>query len=182
MSESLQSPGLQHTRLPCLSPSPRACSNSYPLTWWCLPTISSSIIPFSCCLQSFPASGSFLMSQLFASDGQSIGASASASVLPMKTQGWFHLGLTGLILQSERLSRVFSSTTVGKHLFFSIQPSLWSNSHILILGSNPQMVYISGFGVLNFLQYLNPTRPFKVCFVFSLFDILDKKSWLSEQK
>ena len=101
--------------------------------------------------------------------------SASASVLPMKIQGWFHLGVTGLTLQSERLSRVFSNTTVLKHHFFGAQPSLWSNSHILTPGSNPQMVYISGFGVLNFLQYLNPTRRFKVCFVFSLFDILDKK-------
>ena len=118
---------------------------------------------------------SFLMSRLFASGGQSIGTSASASVLPMKIQGWFHLGLTGLTLQSERVSRVFSNTTVLKHHFFGAQPSLWSNSHILTPGSNPQMVYTSGFGVLNFLQYLNPTRHFKVCFVFSLFYILDQK-------
>ena len=93
--------------------------------------ISSSVIPFSSCLQYFPASGSFQMSQFFASGGQSIGASASASVLPMNIQDWFHLGLTGLIfLQSKGLSRVFSNTTVKKHQFFSPQLSLWSNSHI----------------------------------------------------
>ena len=97
--------------------------------------------------------------------------------------GLILLGLTGLIsLQSKGLSRVFSNITVLKHHFFGAQPSLYSNSHILTLGSNHQMVHISGFGVLNFLQYLNPTKCFKVCFVFSLFDILDKKSWLSEQK
>ena len=130
MSKSLQPYGLQHTRLPCPSPSRRVCSNS-PLIQWCHPTISSSTVLFSCCLQSFPASGSFPMSQLFASSSQSIGASASASVLPMNIQGWFPLGLTGLIsFQSKGLSRVFSSTTIWKHLFFSVQPSLWSNSHI----------------------------------------------------
>ena len=96
MPNSLQPHGLQHTRLPCPSPSPRAWSNSCPLRQWCHPTISPSVIPFSC-LQSFPASGSFLKSQLFASGGQSIGASASASVLPMNTQDWFPLGLTDLI-------------------------------------------------------------------------------------
>ena len=96
------------------------------------PTISSSVIPFSSCLQSFPASGSFPMSQLFASGGESIGALASPSVLPMNEySGWFSLGLTGLIsLQSKGLSRVFSSTTAQKHQFFSSQLSLWSNSHI----------------------------------------------------
>ena len=113
--------------------SPGACSNSCPLSWWCHPTISSSVVPFSPCLQSFPASESFPMSQFFASGGQSIGASASASVLPMTIQGWFPLGLTGLIsLLSKGLSRVFSNTTVRKHQFFSAQPSLWSNSHIHI--------------------------------------------------
>ena len=110
------------------------CSNSCPLSLWCHPTISSSVAPFSSCLQSFPESGSFSMSWLFASDGRSIGASPSASVLPispLNIQGWFPLGLTGLIsLQSKGLPRVFSSTTVRKHQFFSIQPSLWSNSHI----------------------------------------------------
>ena len=102
-----------------------------PVSWWCHPTISSFVIPFSSCLQSFPESGSFLMIQLFASGGQSIGALALASVLPMNIKDWVPLGLTGLIsLQSKGLSRVFSNTTVQKHPFFSAQPSLWSNSHI----------------------------------------------------
>ena len=105
--------GLQHASLPCPSPTPGACSNSCPLSWWCHPTISSSVVPFSSCLQSFPASGSFPMSQFFTSGDQSIGVSASASVLPMNIQDWFPLGLTGLIsLQSRGLSRVFSNTTV----------------------------------------------------------------------
>ena len=131
MSNSLWHHGLQHPRLPCPSPCPRACSNSCPLSRWCHPTISSFVVPFSSCLQSFPASGSFLMSQLFASSVQSIGASTSASVLPMNNQDWFPLGLTGLIsLQSKGLSRVFSNTRAQKHQFFSAQPSLWSNSHI----------------------------------------------------
>ena len=122
---------LQHARLPCPSPSPWACSNSCPLSRWCHPTISSSVFPFSSHLQSFPASRSFLMSQPFTSGAQSIGASASASVLPMNIQDWFPLELTGLIsLQFKGLSRVFSSTTVQKHQFFGAQLSLWSNSHI----------------------------------------------------
>ena len=116
---------------PCSSPSPGTCSNSCPLSQWCHPTILSSVVPFSCLL-SFPASGSFPMSQLFASGIQTTGASASASVLPMNIQGWFPLRLTGLIsLQSKGLSRVFSNTTVQKHQF-GIQPSLWYNSHIRI--------------------------------------------------
>ena len=107
------------------------CSNSCPLSWWCHPTISSSVIPFSSCLQSLPASGSFPMSQFFTSGGQSTGASASASRLPMNTQGLSPLGWTGWIsLQSKGLSRVFSNTTVQKHQFFNAQPSFWSNSHI----------------------------------------------------
>ena len=130
MSDSFRPCGLQHTRFPCPSPTPRACSNSCPLSQWYDPTISSSVIPFSC-LQSFPASGSFQMRQLFASDGQSIGVSASTSVLPMNIQDWFPLGLRGLIsLQSKGLSRVFSNTTIQKHQFIGAQPSLWSNSHI----------------------------------------------------
>ena len=113
MSDSLQPHGLQHARLPCPSPSPVVCSNSCPWSLWCHPTISSSVIPFSSCLQSFPASGSFPTSRFFASGGQSIGASASALVLPI--QGWFPLGLTGLIsLQFKALLKVFSSTTVQK--------------------------------------------------------------------
>ena len=114
MSYSLQPHGLQHTRLPCPSPSPKACSNSCPLSWWCHPTILSSVIPFSSCLQSFPASGYFLMSPLFAWGGQSIGASASASVLPMNIQDWFPVGLTCWIsLQSKGLSRVISSLALN---------------------------------------------------------------------
>ena len=106
------------------SPTPESCSNSRLSSQWCHPTISSSDIPFSSCLQSFPASGSFPVSQFFASDGQSIGASASASVLPMNIQGWFPLGLTGLVsLQSKGLSKVFSNTTVQNHQFFSAQLS-----------------------------------------------------------
>ena len=113
VSDSLRPYRLQHNRLPCPSPSPRAYSNSCPLSQRCQPTISSSVIPFSSCLPSFPASGSFPMSQLFPSGGQSIGASASASVLLMNIRGWFSLGLTCLIsLLSKGLSRVFSSTTV----------------------------------------------------------------------
>ena len=121
---TLRPPGRQHARLPCPSPSSGALSNSCPLSHWCHPTISSSVVTSSC-LQSFPASGSFLVSQIFASGGRSIGASASALVLPMNIQDWFPLGLTGLIsLHSKGLSRVFSSTTVQKHQFFGTQPSL----------------------------------------------------------
>ena len=113
------------------SPTPRIYSNSYPLSWWCCPTISSSVSSFSSCFLSFPASGSFPMSWFFVSGGQSIRASASALVLPMNIQDRFPLGWTGWIsLQSKGLSRVFSNTTVQKHQFFGIQPSLWSNSHI----------------------------------------------------
>ena len=108
--------GLQHARLPCSSPTPRACPNSSPSSWWCHPTISSSLVSFSSCLQSFPASGSFPVSQFFTSGGQSIGVSASASVRPINIQDWFPLGLTGWIsFQSKGLSRVFSNTTVQKH-------------------------------------------------------------------
>jgi len=124
-SDSLQPHVLQHSRLPCPSPTPRVYSNSCPLSQWCHQTTLSSVIPFSSCLQSFPASGSCQMSQFFASGGQSIGVSASTSVLPMNTQDLFPLGLTGQIsLQSKGLSRVFSNTTVQKHQFFSAQLSL----------------------------------------------------------
>ena len=125
MSDSLQPHEPQHARPPRPSPIPRACSNSCPLSQWCHPTISSSVIPFSSCLQSFPASGSFPMSQFFTSGGQNIGVSASTSVLPMNTQDWSPLGWTGWIsLQSKGLSRVLSNTTVQKHQFFSAQLSL----------------------------------------------------------
>ena len=120
MSGSLQPHGLHHARLPCPSPTPGVYSNSCPLSWWCHPTISSSVVPFSSHFQSFPASGSFLMSQFFASGGQSIGISASTSVLPMNIQDWFLLGWTHWIsLLSKGLSRVFSNTTVHKHQFVS---------------------------------------------------------------
>ena len=120
MSDSLWSHGLQHARLNCPSLSPGACANSCLLSQWCHPTISSSVVTFSSCFQSFPASGPFLMNQLVTSGGQSIRASASASVLPINIQDWFPLGLTGLIsLQSKGLSRVFC-TTVWRHQFFSL--------------------------------------------------------------
>ena len=131
MSNSLRPHELQHARPPSPSPTPGVYSNSCPLSWWCHPTISSSIVPFSSWPQSFPASGSFPVSQLFASGGQSIGVSASTSVLPMNTQDWSPLGWTGWIsLQSKGLSRVFSNTTVQKHQFFSAYLSSQSNSHI----------------------------------------------------
>ena len=130
VSNSLWPHGLQHARLSCPSPSPWASSNSCALSQWCHPIISSPVTPFSSCPQSFPASGSFSTSQLFVSGGQSIGASASASVLPVNILGWFPLGLTGLISKSPRDSQVFSRTTVQKHQFFGTQPSLWSKSHI----------------------------------------------------
>ena len=131
MSDVLWLHNLQHTRLPCPSLSSWACSNSCLLSQWCHLTITSSVVSFSSCPQSFPASESFSVNQFFASGGQSIRASTSALVLPMNIQSWFLLGLPGLIsLLSKGLSRVFSSTTVRKHPFFGAQPSLWSSSHI----------------------------------------------------
>ena len=125
MSNSLQPHELQNARPLCPLPTPRVHPNSCPLCRWCHPTISSPVIPFSSCPQSCPTLGSFQMSQLFTSDGQNIGISASTSVLPMNTQGWSGLGWTGWIsLQSKRLSRVFSNTIVQKHQFFSAQLSL----------------------------------------------------------
>ena len=130
MPDSLQPHELNHARLPCPSLSPGVCSSLYPLSQWCYSTILSSVTPFSSFPQSLTASGSFPMSHLLASGGQSIVASASASVLPMNIQGSFPLRLTGLIsLLSQRLLRVFSRT-IWKHQFFSAQPSLWFNSHI----------------------------------------------------
>ena len=124
-SDSLWPHKPQHARPPCPSPTPGVHPNPCPLSWWCHPTISSSVIPFSFCPQSFPAPGSFQMSPFFASGGQSIGVSASTSVLPVNTQDWSPLGWTGWIsLQSKGLSRVFSNTTVQKHQFFSAQLSL----------------------------------------------------------
>ena len=131
MSNSLRPHESQHSRPPCPSPTPRVHSNSRPSSWWCHPAISSSVVPFSSCPQSLPASGSFQMSQFFAWGGQSIGVSASASVLPINTQDLYALGWTGWIsLQSKGLSRVFSNTTVQKHQFFGAEPSSQSNTHI----------------------------------------------------
>ena len=131
MFDSLQPCEPQHIRLPCPSPTLGVYPNSCPLSWWCHPTISSSVVPFSSCPQSFPASRSFQMSQLFASGGLSIGVSASTLVLPMNTQDRPPLGWTGWIfLQSTGLSKVFSNTTVQKHQFLSTQLSLWYNCHI----------------------------------------------------
>ena len=131
VSDSLRPHELQHSRPPCPSPTRRVHSNSCPLSRWCHPAISSSVVPFSSCPQSLPASGSFPMSQLIAWGGQNIGVSASASVLSMNTQDWSPLGWTGWIsLQSKGLSRVFSNTTVQKHQFFCIQLSSQSNYHI----------------------------------------------------
>ena len=125
MSDSLWPHGLQHARPPCPSPTPRLCPNSCPLSQWCHPVISSSVVPFSSRLQSFPASGYFLVSQFFVSGVQSIRVSPSASILPMNIQDCFPLGWTGWIsLQSKGISRVFSNTTVQKHQFFSTQLSL----------------------------------------------------------
>ena len=130
MSDTLQPHGLQHARIPYPSPTPRACSNSCPFSQWCHPTISSCVVPFSSCLQSFPAFGSFQMSQFFTSGGPSIAVLASASVLPKNSQDRFPLGLTGFIsLLSKGLSRIFSNTTVQKDQFFGTHLSLWSNSH-----------------------------------------------------
>ena len=131
VSDSLRPHELHHARPPCPSPTPRLHSNSRPLSWWCHPVISSSVVRFSSCPQSLPASGSFPMSQLFAWGGQSIGVSASASVLPVNTKDWSPLGWTGWIsLQSKGLSRVFSNTTVQRHQFFGTQLSSQPNSPI----------------------------------------------------
>ena len=132
VSDSLQPHGLQHARPPCPSQTPGVYSKLFfPLSWWCHPTISSSVIPYSSCLQSFPVAGSFQMSQFFSSGGQIIGVLASASVLQLSIQDWFPLGWTGWIsLQSKGLSRVFSNTTVQKHQFFGTQLSLHSNAYI----------------------------------------------------
>ena len=146
MYNSLWSHWLQHIRFPCLSPSPGVCSNSCPLSRWCHPTISSSVIPFSFYIQSFPVSGSFPMRWLFPSGGQSSRTSASASVLPVNIQGWFPLGFTGLIsLLSKGLSKVFSNTTVQKHQLFSTQPSSWSKSHIHTWLLEKPQLWLYGF-------------------------------------
>ena len=174
MSNSLWPHGLQHARLPCPSLFPEVGSNSCPLSQWCHPTISSSVTPFSC-PQSFPASGSFPMNWLSATGGQSIGASASASALPINIQGWFPLGLTGLIsLLSKGLSRVFSTTTVQKYWFFGAQPSLWSNSHpYMTTGKTitlPILIFVGKVMSLLFnmlSRVVIAFRPMSKCFLIS---------------
>ena len=134
MSDSLQPHGLPHARLPCPSPTPRTCSNSFPSSWWCHPTSSSSVVPFFSCLQSFPASGSFPMRQVFASGGQNIEISASASILPMNIQDWFPLGWSGWIsLQSKGLSRVFLQHHSSKASI------LWHSAFFMVQLSHPYM-------------------------------------------
>ena len=134
VSDPLWPHALQHARPPCPSPTPGVYPNSCPFSRWCHPAISSSVVPFSFCLQSFPASGSFLISQFFASGGQNIEVSASVSVLPVNTQDWLPLGCTGWIsLQSKGLSKVFSNITVQKHQFFSAQLSSQSNSQVIFI-------------------------------------------------
>ena len=156
MSDSLQPYGVQQARLPWPSPPPKVCPSSCPLHWWYHPAISSSDTPFSSCLQSFPASGTFPMSRLFASGGQCIGASASVSVLPIIFRVGFSLELTGLIsLHSKRLSRVFSNTTIEKHQFFSTQPSLWSNSPSVLFNCSAMSNSLWPHG----LQYARPPCP-----------------------
>ena len=140
VSDSLQPHELQHARPPCPTPTPRVHPNPCPLSRWCHPTISSSVIPFSSCLQSIPASGCFSMNQFFSSGGHSIGVSALASVFPMTIQGWFPLGLTGWIsLQSKGLLGVFSNMTVQKHQFFaSGSQRIGASASALVLPMNIQ--------------------------------------------
>ena len=159
MSNSLQPYGLQHARLPCPSPTPRICSNSCPLSWWCHPTTSTSIVPFASCLQSLPASGSFPMSWLFSSGGQSIGSSTSASVLPMNIQSWFPLGLTGLIsLQSKGLLSVFFISTVQKHQFFGAQPFY-----------GPTLTSVRDYWKNHNCDYMDLCQQWCLCFLIHLF-------------
>ena len=145
MSDSLRPHELQHARPLCPSPTPRVYPNPCPSSRWCDPTISSSVVPFSSGPQSYPASESFQMSQLFTSGGQSIGVSGSTSVLPVNTQDWSPLEWTGWIsLQSKGLSRVFSNTTVQKHQFFKAQLSSQSNSHIHIWPLDKPQPWLDG--------------------------------------
>ena len=165
VSDSLWPHGLQHTRPPCPSPTPGAYPNSCPSSQWCHPAISSSVIPFSSCPQSLPASGSFPMSQLFTWGGQSIGVSASASVLPMNTQDWSPLWTSWISLQSKELTRVFPNTTAQKHQFFSTQLSLWSKSHICTwLLEKPQLWLYGPVGKVIYLIF-NMLSRFVIVFL-----------------
>ena len=177
MSNSLQPHGLQHTRLPCPSPTPGTCSNSCPSSWWCHPTISSSVIPFSSCLQSSPASGSFPMSKFFASGGQSVGALTSASVFSMNIYDWFPLGLTALIsLQSKGLSRVLQhliskASILWCSAFFMVQlshpymttgkTSSQSFEHLSLCPTNSQVESISDYGLYSLPQPLCPESSYR---------------------
>ena len=158
--------GLQHPRLPCPSPTPGVCSSSCPLSWWCHPTISSSVIPFSSCLKSFPELGSFLMSPFFKLGGQSIGASASASVLPVHIQDWFPLGWTGWIsLLSKGLSRVFSNTTIQKHQFMLDLSSLTRDQAFALYSGSlePQPLNYQGRSLIIFLKKKKKNFIFLSC-------------------
>ena len=156
MSDSLRPHEPQHAGPPCPSPTHRVHPNSCPLSWWCHPAILSSAVPFSSCPQSFLASGSFAMSQLFTWGGQSIGVSASTSVLPMNNQDWSPLGWTGWIsLQSKGLSRLFPNTTVQKHRFFSAQLSSQSNSHIHAWPLEKPSPWLDGPLLVNFCWQCN---------------------------
>ena len=164
MSNCLRPHGLQHARHPCPSPFPGAYSNSCPLSWWCRPTISSSVVPFSSCLQSFPVSGSFLMSQLFTSGGQSIQASASTSVLPMNIQDWFPLGLTSLILKSKRLSRFFSQQ------FSSKASVLHHSAFFMVQLSHP---YMTTGKTIAFTIWTGPlSAKWCLCFLIHCLDLI----------
>ena len=167
MSSSLQPHGLQHARLPCASPSPGTCSNSCPLSQWCHPTISSSVISFSSCLQSFPASGSFLINWLFASGNHSIGA--SASVLPVNIQGWFPLGFTYLIsLQSKGLSRVFFKSLLQHHS--SKASILWLSTFFMLQFSHPYMTTGKAEALSIYIKWtFSVSLPCDCWFSFSIF-------------
>ena len=167
VSYSLQPHEMKHTRLPCPSPSPGACSNSCQLSWWCHPTISSSVISFSSCLQSFPASGSFPMSQFFPSGGQNIGASAASSVPPMNILDWFPLGLTGLIsLLSKGLSRVFLFSI--SHLILASLSLHLSHEVSLLCPEHADLLLLhSLFTVFFFCQELCFSDIHMACFTFS---------------
>ena len=167
VTDSFRPHGLQHTRLPCHSPTPGACSNSCPLSPWCHPTISSSVVPFSSCLQSFPASGSFPMSQFFASGGQSIGVPASASLLPMNSQDWFPLGLTGWIsLQSKGLKSLLQHHSSKASI-------LWCSAFFIVQLSHPLMTT----GKTIALTSRNLSAKWCLCFLTESFSWLTSECW-----
>ena len=165
MSDSLRTRELQQTRPPCPSPTPGVYLNSFPLSRWCHPTISSSVTPVSFCFQSFPAWGSFPMNRLFPSGGQSIEVSASASVLPINIQGW-SIDLAGWIsLLPKGLSRVFSNITIQKHQFSGFQPSSWSNSYSYMTTGNTIVLTIWNFDGKGMSQLFNMLSRFVIAFL-----------------